>query len=244
MGTQTPQAALRLFELALGRAGSALTAFELMSDVIVGFVTRHVPDSTAPLEKNHPWQVMMEISSLQSPEDARSMLEQILAEAIDKGFVDDAVITSSIAQFRSLWRLRENMSDSQKFEGFSIKHDISVPVAAIPEFIARAGEAVKAVAPGARVVCFGHMGDGNLHYNISQPQDGDSEAFKRSYGRVKKAVHAVVRSLDGSISAEHGIGQLKRDELVSTAPPVATELMRRIKAALDPSGIMNPGKLI
>ena len=129
-------------------------------------------------------------------------------------------------------------------EGASIKHDISVPVARIPEFIARADKAVAAVSPDARIVCFGHMGDGNLHYNVSQPAGGDAKAFLALYRTMNKAVHDIVRELDGSISAEHGIGQLKRDELAATAPPVALDLMRRIKAAFDPAGIMNPGKVI
>ena len=136
------------------------------------------------------------------------------------------------------------MSDAQKPEGASIKHDISVPVASIPEFIARAGGASRRVSPGARVVCFGHMGDGNLHYNISQPVGADADAFLALYRPMNKAVHDIVRALDGSISAEHGIGQLKRDELLATAPPVGIDLMRRVKAAFDPAGIMNPGKVI
>ncbi|TIV66760.1 MAG: hydroxyacid dehydrogenase, partial [Mesorhizobium sp.] len=143
-----------------------------------------------------------------------------------------------------LWNFRETLPECQKLEGASIKHDISVPIASIPDFIEKAAGVVEGVCPGARVVCFGHMGDGNLHYNISRPVDWQDEPFLELYHPMNKAVHDVVRSFHGSISAEHGIGQLKRDELIATAPPMAIDLMRRVKAAFDPAGIMNPGKVI
>ena len=169
---------------------------------------------------------------------------EILTSGLEQGIAGDAVIAASLAQADAFWALRENLSDAQRPEGGSIKHDISVPVASIPTFIARAADAVASVSPQARVVCFGHMGDGNLHYNVSQPVGADKEAFLGLYRAMNKAVHDIVRELGGSISAEHGIGQLKRDELLATAPPVATDLMRRIKASFDPAGIMNPGKLL
>lgn len=244
IGLASPGDALALLERATESAGPSLTAFELIGERAVEFAVRNVPGNMAPLASSHPWQVMMEISSARSPDHARQVLEAILETALEDGIVADAVVTSSIAQFDTLWRLRDALSESQRAEGFSIKHDISVPVAAIPKFIARAEPAVLKIAPGARVVCFGHMGDGNLHYNVSEPLGGDSEAFAAMYRDVNKAVHAVVRSLGGSFSAEHGIGQLKRDELLATEPEVAIDLMRRIKQVIDPSGIMNPGKVI
>ncbi|MEZ5810713.1 MAG: FAD-binding oxidoreductase [Rhizobiaceae bacterium] len=244
VGLASPADALTLLERATASAGSSLTTFELVGERVVGFAVKNVPGSTAPLASPHPWQVMMEISSARSPDHARRMLEAVLERALEDGLAADAVVTSSIAQFEALWRLRDALSESQRAEGFSIKHDISVPVAAIPEFIARAEPEVLKIAPGARVVCFGHMGDGNLHYNISEPVGGDSEEFAASYRDINRAVHAVVRSLGGSFSAEHGIGQLKRDELLATEPEVAIDLMRRIKQVIDPSGIMNPGKVI
>ena len=140
--------------------------------------------------------------------------------------------------------MRENMYEAQKPEGFSIKHDISVPVAAIPRFVTEGAKLVEQVAPGSRVVCFGHMGDGNLHYNVSEPVGGDTAAFQALYGKMNQAIHGLVHSLGGSFSAEHGIGRLKRDELIASAPPVATELMRAVKQAIDPVGIMNPNKVI
>jgi FAD/FMN-containing dehydrogenase len=243
-GVASPEAALALFGLAEERAGPALTAFELIGSTPLAFVEAHVPGAAKPLQGKWPWHALIEISSGRSEEDARSLVEDILAAGLEAEVVGDAVIAQSLAQAAAFWKLRESISDAQRPEGSSIKHDISVPVAAIPEFIRRGAEAVASISPEARVVCFGHMGDGNLHYNISQPAGADAQAFLSLYRPMNKAVHDVVRSLNGSISAEHGIGRLKRDELIATAPPIAIDLMRRIKAAFDPAGIMNPGKVI
>jgi FAD/FMN-containing dehydrogenase len=244
VGLDSPQAALALFTLATGRAGPALTAFELIARRPYDFTLRHAPGIVRPLEGDWEWYVLMEISSGRSAEDARALMEDTLTAALEDGTAGDAVIAASLAQREAFWNFRETLPEMQKPEGASIKHDISVPIAAIPAFIERADEAVRSVSPGARVVCFGHMGDGNLHYNISRPESGDDAAFLALYKPMNKAVHDVVRSFGGSISAEHGIGQLKREELIATAPPVAIELMRRVKAAFDPAGIMNPGKVI
>jgi FAD/FMN-containing dehydrogenase len=243
-GLSSPEAALELLALAQERAGNALTGFELIAGIALDFVLKHVPGAVRPLEGSHAWNVLIEISSGRSAEDARGLAEEVLAAALEQGFLEDAVLSASMTQADAFWKLRESMSEAQRPEGASIKHDISVPVAAIPEFIARAGEVVANMAPGARVVCFGHVGDGNLHYNISQPLGAAGPAFLARHHEVNAAVHEIVRALDGSFSAEHGIGQLKRDELLATAPPVAIELMRRVKRAFDPARIMNPGKVI
>ncbi len=243
-GLASPQAALDLYDLARDRAGAELTAFELIAARPIDFALRHIPGAIHPLPGDWPWFVLVEISSGRSAQEARATIEDILASGFDAGLVADAAVAGSLAQADAIWRLRESLSDAQRPEGASIKHDISVPVARVPEFIARAEAAVRAVSPDARIVCFGHMGDGNLHYNVSQPEGGDTAAHLALYRPMNKAVHDIVRDLDGSISAEHGIGQLKRDELAATAPPVALDLMRRIKAAFDPAGIMNPGKVI
>ena len=243
-GLNSPGDALKLFRLAEDRAGTALTAFELIGATPLAFAHRHMPETARPLARAWPWHVLMEISSGRSAEDARALVEHILAAGLEDGIVGDAVIAASLAQAAAFWKLREDISESQRSEGASIKHDISVPVAAIPEFIARGAKAVASVCPVARIVCFGHMGDGNLHYNISQPVGWKAEDFLALYRAMNNAVHDVVRALDGSISAEHGIGQLKRDEMLATAPPIAIDLMRRVKAAFDPAGIMNPGKVI
>ena len=221
-----------------------LTAFELIGERPLSFALAHVPGTVRPLAGDWPWLVLVEISSGHSPEDARAQMEEILGQALEAGLIGDAALAGSLSQVAAFWKLREALSDAQRAEGGSIKHDISVPVASIPEFIARAEVAVASVEPTARVVCFGHMGDGNLHYNVSQPAGGDTAAFLALYRTMNKAVHDIVRDMGGSISAEHGIGQLKRDELAATAPPVALDLMRRIKTVFDPAGIMNPGKLI
>jgi FAD/FMN-containing dehydrogenase len=243
-GLASPAAALELFHRANDLAGSGLTAFELAIDMALDFSVRHIPGNAAPLAGAHPWYVLVEISSGRSAEDARALMEGLLSAALDDGLIADAAIAGSLAQADAFWRLRESMSDAQKPEGASIKHDISVPVAAIPGFIERAGAEVVRVAPGSRLVAFGHMGDGNLHFNVSQPAGGLAADFLRLYRPMNDAVHAVVRSFNGSISAEHGIGKMKRDELLATEPPVAIDLMRRIKAAFDPAGIMNPRKLL
>lgn len=244
VGLESSAAALALFRLASDTAGASLTAFELMVDEALSFVLKHAPHVAAPLASQHPWHVLIEISSGRSAADARALIEEILAEGFEVGLVSDAAVSASLAQANELWRLRESMSEAQKPEGASIKHDVSVPVAAIPAFIDEAWRAVTSVEPAARLVCFGHMGDGNLHYNISQPAGGDGAAFLALYRRMNDAVHEVVRAYGGSISAEHGIGRMKRDELIATAPPLAIDLMRRVKVAFDPAGIMNPNKVI
>ncbi|KQZ12825.1 hydroxyacid dehydrogenase [Mesorhizobium sp. Root554] len=244
VGLESPEAALALFGLATDRAGAALTAFELIGKRPYDFTMAHGKGIARPLSGDWPWYALVQISSGRSAEDARALIEDILSAGLEAGHVGDAVIAASLAQAAAFWNFREMLSDSQKPEGASIKHDISLPVASIPAFIAEAEKAVQSVSKGARVVCFGHMGDGNLHYNVSRPADGDDAAFLDLYRPMNKAVHDVVRAMNGSISAEHGIGQLKRDELLATAPPVGLDLMRRVKAAFDPAGIMNPGKVI
>ena len=243
-GVASPQAALGLLRAAVEGAGPALTAFELCQARSLDFVVAHVSGARAPLGQGHSWYVLMEISSSRSAGDARATMEEILSAAIGEGTVEDAAIAESLAQQAAFWHLREAMSDAQKPEGASIKHDISVPVADIPGFVDEADRAVAGVCAEARIVCFGHMGDGNLHYNVSQPVGWEPADFLALYPAMNEAVHAVVRRFHGSISAEHGIGTMKRDELARTAPPLALDLMRRIKAAFDPAGIMNPGKVI
>ncbi len=244
VGLSSPDNALQLLNMAQSHAGSALTGFELMPRIGVEFSVAHTEGVRDPLQEPHNWYVLLDISSSRSAEDARETIESILTEAFEAGLVDDATIAESTAQEKSFWHMREAMSHAQKPEGGSIKHDISVPVARIPAFIEEADEAVLALIPGARIVSFGHMGDGNLHYNISQPVGADKQAFLDRWEEVTKRVHDIVRAYNGSISAEHGIGVLKRQELSETKSPVALELMRRIKKSFDPAGIMNPGKLI
>ncbi|MGQ5720435.1 FAD-binding oxidoreductase [Pseudochrobactrum asaccharolyticum] len=235
---------LALFRLASRRAGNNLTGFELMIDQSLRFVLKHIAGAVMPLSDHYPWYVLIEISSGRSAEDARDLMEEILTEGFEAGLVGDAVIAANLGQAADFWRLRETMSEAQTPEGASIKHDISVPIATIPDFIDQAWQAVLTVAPNARLSCFGHMGDGNLHYNVSQPVGEEPADFYKIYGQINRVIYDVVRDFNGSISAEHGIGRLKCEELVATTPPTALDLMRRMKKLLDPQSIMNPGKLL
>ncbi|KAB2657435.1 FAD-binding oxidoreductase [Brucella tritici] len=243
-GLRNPEDVLRLFQLATEHAGPSLTGFELMPRVGVEFTVRHVDGVRDPLESPHDWYVLIDISSTRSEEDARATLETILTEAFESDIIQDAAIGESVAQAQSFWKMREEMSWAQKPEGGSIKHDISVPVASIPAFIHEANAATLEMIPGARIVCFGHIGDGNLHYNVSQPVGADKEVFLARWHELNHRIHTIVASYTGSISAEHGIGQLKREELAFFKQDVALDLMRRIKSAFDPAGIMNPGKVL
>ncbi|MGY4253886.1 FAD/FMN-containing dehydrogenase [Bradyrhizobium sp. USDA 4516] len=242
VGLASPAAALKLLSISRDQAAGALTSFELLADVAVDFSIRHGIDIRDPLESKHPWYVLMELSS--SRDDARDTLEAILAQGMEDGIVDDAVIAANLSQRQAFWKLRDEMSAAQKPEGGSIKHDISVPVAAVPAFIEEANAAVVKLIPGSRPVPFGHLGDGNIHYNVSQPVGANAADFLARWHDVNAVVFEIVLRMGGSISAEHGIGVLKRDELPDVKDKVAIELMRQVKAMLDPLGIMNPGKVL
>ncbi|MFS8049311.1 FAD-binding oxidoreductase [Rhizobium sp. BR 314] len=243
-GLQSVNDALTLFKNASSLCGTALTGFELMPRIGVEFTARHIPGVRDPLETAHPWYVLIDISTSDSAETAERMMTALLEQGYEAGLIQDATIASSEAQQQAIWHMRESMSDAQKPEGGSIKHDVSVPVAQIPQFMAEAEKAVVAAMPGARVCAFGHMGDGNIHYNISQPVGADKAEFIGHWREMNKIVHGLVLQHGGSISAEHGIGQLKRDELASIRSDIEIDLMRRIKTAFDPAGIMNPGKVL
>jgi FAD/FMN-containing dehydrogenase len=243
-GLKSVKDALVLFERAASRCGTALTGFELMPRLGVDFTTRHIPGVRDPLATPHDWYVLIDISTSDAAETATRMMEALLSEGFENGLIGDAVIAASEDQRKALWHMRESMSPAQKPEGGSIKHDVSVPVSAIPDFMAEADAAVMAAIPGARICSFGHMGDGNIHYNISQPVGADKQAFLDRWREMNHLVHGIVLKYHGSISAEHGIGQLKRDELATVREPIEMDLMRRVKRAFDPAGIMNPGKVL
>ncbi|MFD1746677.1 FAD-binding oxidoreductase [Rhizobium helianthi] len=243
-GLASPQAALQLFEKASNLCGTALTGFELMPRIGIDFTTRHIQGVRDPLPTPHDWYVLIDISTSDAAETAETMVHALLEQGMESGLIEDAVIASSVAQQKALWHMRESMSDAQKPEGGSIKHDVSVPISTIPDFMAEAEKAVLAAMPGARICAFGHLGDGNIHYNISQPIGADKGEFLGRWRDINAIVHAIVLEKGGSISAEHGIGQLKRDELAAIRPAIEIDLMRRIKRAFDPAGIMNPGKVI
>ena len=232
------------FARALERSGPALTAFEILPRIGVEFVLRHGNATRDPFPSPYPWYVLFDLTSPRQGEELARLAETLLGEGLGAGEIDSAVIASSLAQGEELWRLRELMSEVQKHEGGSIKHDIAVPVARVPEFVARANQLVELLIPGARPVPFGHLGDGNIHYNVSQPPGMDRVIFLNYWEALNAAVHEIVLDLGGSISAEHGIGRLKRDLLPHAKEPLELELMRKIKEAFDPNFILNPGKLL
>jgi D-lactate dehydrogenase (cytochrome) len=242
VGLNSPDDALKLLSIARNEAAGTLTSFELLSQTAVDFSIQHGIGVRDPLAVKHAWYVLMELSSPR--DDARATLEAILGQGLEDGAVEDAVIAANLSQRQAFWKLRDEMSAAQKPEGGSIKHDISVPVAAVPAFIAEADAAVVRLIPGSRPVPFGHLGDGNIHYNVSQPVGADGAAFLARWHEVNEVVFEIVLKMGGSISAEHGIGVLKRDELPAVKDKVAIELMRAFKAMLDPRGIMNPGKVL
>ncbi|MBN8970247.1 MAG: FAD-binding oxidoreductase [Rhizobiales bacterium] len=241
-GVTSPDAAVKLLALAQSKAANSLTSFELIARIAVDFSVKHGASIRDPLPNAPPWYILLEVSSPR--EDARETIEAILTEAMEQDIVSDAVIAASLEQRNAFWTLREILSPAQKPEGGSIKHDISVPVAAVPQFIAEADTAVARLIPGARPVAFGHLGDGNIHYNISQPPGADKQAFIARWHEVNDLVHGIVLKHHGSISAEHGIGVLKRNELAHVKDPVALDLMRTLKRSLDPLNILNPGKVL
>ncbi len=243
VGLASAEDAGRFFDLALEMSAGELTAFELMPRIGLDFVLRHADGTRDPLQSSNPWYVLMEIAS-QREDGASAPLEAVLTRAIEEGLVADAALAASLGQAQDFWHIREMMSEVQLYEGGSIKSDVSVPVADLPEFLRRATDAVKAILPDCRPLPFGHYGDGNIHFNVSQPTGMDKAAFLARWDEVTGAVNTIVLELGGSISAEHGIGRMKRALLPRVKSPVEMDMMRAIKRALDPKGILNPGKLL
>ena len=248
MAVPTPAAAVQLLQLAQARLAAALTAFELMSDTCIGLVEKHVSVARLPLAERSPWYVLLEVSDTHDEAHAAAAIEGLLADALEQQLASDAVLSTSLAQFRSLWALREDISESQGAEGKTIKHDIALPISRIAEFIASTDAAIARAFPGQRLVVFGHLGDGNLHYNAS-PAIGRTgpehhAAFVALEGPMNRLVHDAVIARGGSISAEHGLGVLRRDESARYKSAVDLRLMAAVKSALDPHGLMNPGKVL
>ena len=233
----SPAVAVDLLNQAKSTFDAQLTAFELVSEASLALVLQHIPGATRPAAAS-PWYVLAEFSDADP-----AAVERWLGEQMAAGAVADGVVAASEAQAKKLWALRENISEAQKIEGVSIKHDIAVPVSRIPDFLSTADAALAAAFPGIRVVAFGHVGDGNLHYNLSKPGAQDNAVFLASQAEVNRIVHDTVHALNGSISAEHGIGQLKREEILRYKSATEIALMQTVRQALDPRGLMNPGKL-
>ena len=231
--------ALALFQQAQDKAGDALTAFEYINRQSVELAVAHIEGVGDPFGDAHDCYVLVELSGV-----GQETMEDVLGQALEDGGVVDAVIAASDTQAQSLWRLREAIPEAQPLAGASIKHDVSVPVSKVPEFLSRATAMVENELAGIRVCAFGHLGDGNIHYNLSQPPDMDGDVFLGQWDRFNRLVHDLVGDLGGSFSAEHGIGTLKRDDLVRYKSATEVELMKTIKSAIDPKGIMNPGKVL
>jgi FAD/FMN-containing dehydrogenase len=247
VGLSSPQNALELLGLLRARSGERLSSFELLPRVAIELTTRHLTGVTDPLDAPWPWYVLCELSS-SADEALTEVLEQALLEAAGHGWVGDAAFATSEHVRTAFWRLREGVPEAQRRAGQSLKHDIAVPVASLPRFIEEASRWVREHVPEGVLVCYGHAGDGNLHFNINAIEDApdgpDAARLRSREATIRRAIHDLVARYHGSFSAEHGIGQLKRGELVRYAAPPALAAMRAIKQALDPEGIMNPGKLL
>jgi FAD/FMN-containing dehydrogenase len=236
--------AAELLARARGETGDAVSTFELLNRLSLDMVLKHLPGAVDPLPQRHDQYVLMELTTPRADAALGEALETCLGRAAEDGIVLDAAIAQNDAQAKSFWRLREAVPDVQKFEGGSIKHDITVPISRIAEFIDQATQRVEAELPGIRVCAFGHVGDGNVHFNLSQPIGMETPAFMAQWGRFNQIVHDIAGSMDGSFSAEHGIGQLKLAEMIHYKAPIELELMRQLKRALDPANLMNPGKVV
>ncbi|MDB5764204.1 MAG: FAD-binding oxidoreductase [Herminiimonas sp.] len=241
---QTADDALQLLSIAQTQCGAALTGFELMSDFCLQLVSKHFPQMQLPFPQHHPQYVLLELSDNESEEHAMAMLENVITSALEEDVIQDAVVAASIAQSKSLWNLREHIPLAQAEEGKNIKHDVSVPISCIGDFIRETDILLQKDFPACRMVTFGHLGDGNLHYNISPPENASDQAFIARQEDVNLVVHDSVHRFGGSISAEHGLGALKRDEICRYKSDIEMNLMRSIKRALDPMNLMNPGKVL
>ena len=237
-------AAVGLLQLAQARLGSSLTGFEVMAQYALGLVRKHFPQLAQPLPEA-PWTVLLEQSDSEGETHAQALFEALLETALERGLIDDAAVASNTLQSNAMWHLRESIPMAQSVEGLNIKHDIALPVSSIVRFVADTDAALLQAFPGVRLVNFGHLGDGNLHYNVQAPEGVDGETFLRDREKaVNTVVYDALAAHSGSISAEHGIGALKRDELARRKSPVALKMMRAIKLALDPRNLMNPGRLL
>jgi FAD/FMN-containing dehydrogenase len=243
LGLNSPRNAVDLLGAIQQTMGGLMRSFELMPRIGLDFVLTHAPGSRDPLSQSHPWYVLLELTS-QSHENLVQQSEQMLQAALEAGLITDAVIAASLEQSRRMWQIREALSEVQRLEGASIKHDVSVPIARIPSFIENATNALVAAVPGGRVLAFGHLGDGNIHFNLSQPLAVETQSFLAQSARVSDIVHGIVLNNQGSVAAEHGIGQLKRELLARVKNPVALDVMCSLKRALDPNNILNPGKVL
>jgi FAD/FMN-containing dehydrogenase len=241
---QSPEKAVELLGFMKSKLGDQVSGFELLQRSIVDLVLKHIDNTDDPIADRYPWYVLTEVSGQGAPGSLSEPFTDALGEAAGRGLIDDAAVASSGAQGKKFWQMREDMAEAQKRAGPSIKHDVSVPVSKIPQFLREVSDALEKAYPGINIVAFGHVGDGNLHYNPVAPEGWTRQEFAGERDKVNRIVHDIVISHDGSISAEHGVGRLRLDENMHYKSPVEIELMRTIKKSLDPDNIMNPGKVI
>ena len=244
VGMRDVSSALDLLDQTRSKCGDAITGFELISRRCLDFCLQHIPDTRDPLGERHSWYTLIELQSGIAGPGLRESVEEAFAAAFEADIIQDATIAESESQALALWKLRESLPEAELHEGGSIKHDVSVPLPDIPQFLEQATQAVEDAISGVRVVAFGHLGDGNIHFNVGQPEGADKVAFLARWGFVNEIVHDIVATYNGSISAEHGLGRLKRDEVRRYKSELELDLMRKLKTALDPNGVLNPGKVV
>jgi FAD/FMN-containing dehydrogenase len=245
VGLESPAQALALLRLIEART-QAVESFEILPGQTLALVLDHVPTTRAPLQSQHAWHVLIEaVATDPAAEPPAALLERLLGAALESGLADDAVIAASEAQAEAFWKIRHSISESERAAGAAVQHDISVPVDDMPRFMIEGGAEAEARFPGTRAMAYGHLGDGNVHFHIRAAEGADRDTFYAEQGpAITRMVHDMVVAAGGSISAEHGIGQMKRAELERLGPPSRIAALRAIKAALDPKGILNPGKLV
>jgi FAD/FMN-containing dehydrogenase len=239
VGLADPAKAVQLLQIAKAETGGGVDAFELMGRLGIDFTLKNVQGTRDFLEGRHPWYVLIELASGEAGA-AEAAMERVLADAFERELIADAAIAQNLEQAKAFWRVREEHSSGQKPEGAAWKHDVSVPISRIPEFITEASTALEQRFPGVRIVAFGHVGDGNVHYDAIQPEGGDGKAFGEKRDEGSKIVHDIVARYHGSISAEHGLGRMKTAEGASYKSEVELDLQRAVRSALDPKRIMNP----
>jgi FAD/FMN-containing dehydrogenase len=244
LGLDTPQQAIDVLVLLRETLGDCVTSFELIGSKTLDQVLAHIENTRAPLAEATPWSVLVEVSEAARDAQLAERFEAALGDAFERGLVRDVVIAQSSEQAHALWHIRDHVPEAQRRDGPSIKHDLSVPISGIPRFIEETGAALEAAFPGIRLITFGHVGDGNLHYNQSKPAGQSDADFRAQIARVHEIVHEQVAKMNGSISAEHGIGRLKQDALLHYKDPVALDLMTRVKRAFDPDNLFNPGRML
>jgi FAD/FMN-containing dehydrogenase len=245
VAVESPQSALPLLRLLESHSGDAVESFEIVANQTLSLVVQHIPGTRAPLAGQSPWHVLIEYVVSTAGVSAAEGLEPLIGEALHTGLASDAVIAASEAQAEAFWRIRDSISEAERSHGPAVHHDVSVPVDAMPDFMTSATTAVEAAFPGTMVDAFGHLGDGNVHFNVRAPHGAEGPSWRADAGaRITRMVHDLVVAAKGSISAEHGIGQIKIDELVRLSDPARIKALRAIKTAFDPDGIMNPGKLL